>query len=193
MGTSDATPNSSSPAAGTTITVDGLSYTVGATISFGRRSVVVVGVANLEGSLKAGVAKGDYLVVSEQVGDLVRYRALVGTELYSIRQYGTPNAVIAKHRESGAPRRSGRGDGDGPQGITLGAQAQRTLDAYLQLSRTNNGDDLVSRLVVEHLGPEVDRLRKTQAAIQQLPMDLLTLLSGLSDDQRAKLMADLRS
>ncbi len=193
MGTSDVISDSSStPAAGTSVTVDGLSYTVGATLPFGRRNVVVVGVANLEGSAKAGVTRGDYLVVSEQVGEQTRYRALVGNELYSIRQYGTPNAVIAKHRESAGPRR-GKGDSDGPQGVTLGAQAQRTLDNYLSLSRNTNGDDIVSRLVVEHLGPEVDRLRKAQAAIQQLPIDLLTLLSGLTDDQRAKLMADLRS
>lgn len=178
---------------GDTFTVGGVTYTVGAQLSFGRRTVTVVGKAELEGSVKAGIARGEYLVVSEEVSNgQTRYRALVGNELYSIRKYNTPDAVIAKHRESSGARRGGGGGDSEPEGIELSAQAQRTLDQYLQLARQNNADDVVSRLVVEHLGPEVERLRKADQAIKQLPVDFLTTMAALTEEQRAQLIASLK-
>lgn len=179
-----------SKSVGETFTVGGVTYTVGAKLGFGRRSVTVVGVSALEGSVKAGIPHGEYLVVSEEVSNgQTRYRALVGNELYSIRKYNTPDAVIAKHRESGGPRRGGEAESDG---IELSAQAQRTLDQYLALARQNNADDVVSRLVVEHLGPEVERLRKADQAIKQLPVDFLTTMAALTEEQRAQLIASLK-
>jgi hypothetical protein len=87
------------------------------------------------------------------------------------------------------PAAAARAESDG---IELSAQAQRTLDQYLALARQNNADDVVSRLVVEHLGPEVERLRKADQAIKQLPVDFLTTMAALTEEQRAQLIASLK-
>ena len=45
---------------------------------------------------------------------------------------------------------------------------------------------------MKHLGPEVERLRRTQDAIKKLPMALLARLAESSDEKRAEILALLR-
>lgn len=171
----------------------------GSSVTIQGRGYTVVGRERLRASSTSGVAEGDYLVVYELVGERRAYRAVVDGTPYPIRQYGTPDAVIAKQRESrgepGGARATASVTPSDPrsdiENIELSHEAVEILEQYVKLKRGGDQGTILSDLVVQHLGPEVERLKKAQEAIQQLPVDLLTRLASASSEQREQILAML--
>jgi hypothetical protein len=181
-----------------TITLAGQTYAPGDTFTLGGTHYVAVGVERLSGSASSGVAAGVYPVVYETIAGRKAYRVYVDGEFYPVRQYGTPDAIIAKQRESrekspgaraASARASAHDDGDD---LALSSEAVRVLEAYVSLVHGAEQSRVLSELVVTHLGPEIERIRKAQEAIQKLPVDLLTRLAGASDEQRAQILSMLK-
>lgn len=171
----------------------------GSSVTIDGRRFTVVGRERLRASPTSGVAEGDYLVVYELVGERKAYRAVVDGTPYPIRQYGTPDAVIAKQRESRGEPRAARATTSAPpsephadsENIELSHEAVEILEQYVKLKRGGDQGTILSDLVVQHLGPEVERLKRAQQAIQQLPVDLLTRLADASAEQREQILAML--
>lgn len=173
-------------------------YASGEAVTIEGNEFVAEAFLHLPASSTSGVAAGTYAVVSEMQGNRKAYRAIVDGHLFPVRQYGTEHQVIAKQREShkGATRvaRAPRGQAarTSDDGIFLGSVAASILSDYLALAPPGaDRNDVVSELVVKHLGPEVERLRSTQAAIAKLPRDLLVALANASEEKRLELMATL--
>ncbi len=193
--TTNAAEENGAEESGDHVTIDGSSYAPGATASIGGKDYTVVGTALLRASPTSGVSDGDYAVVYELIGDRKAYRAVVNGDLYPIRQYGTPDAVVSKQRESkGEGSRTKRSTparaetAHASDHLDLTRQASDLLDDYVSLKRGGDQGEIISELIVRHLGPEVERLRKAQEAIQKLPADLLALLAGASDEKRAQIL-----
>ena len=180
------------------IEIGGKTYVSGEAVTIEGNEFVAEAFLHLPASSTSGVSAGTYAVVSEMQGNRKAYRAIVDGHLYPVRQYGTEHQVIAKQREShkGATKvaRAPRGQAarSSDDGIFLGSVAANILSEYLALAPPGvDRDDVVSELVVKHLGPEVERLRSTQAAIAKLPRDLLVALANASEEKRLELMATL--
>lgn len=176
-------------------TIDGQSYKPGDTLSVSGQEFTLVTKRHLKASSKAGVADGEYPVVSVtlQPGNRTAYRALVGDDLYPIRQYGTPGEVISKVRESGGPRKR-RKEAPAPERLheaeetVLSDDATDILEEYLSLKPDLDRTEVLSDLVSIHLGPEVKRLRSVREAVARLPAELLDLLVNAPEEKRKQLM-----
>lgn len=197
-GPTSAADHDAAPEHTTKIEIGGKTYAPGDAVSIEGDEFVAEAVVYLSASSTSGVSPGTYAVVSEMQGNRKAYRAIVDGHLYPVRQYGTEHQVIAKQREShkGATKvaRAPRGQAarTSDDGIFLGSVAASILSDYLALAPPGaDRDDVVSELVVKHLGPEVERLRTTQAAIAKLPRDLLVALANTSEEKRLELMAAL--
>jgi len=193
-----AADHDAAPEHGVKIEIDGKHYAPGDAVTIDGSEYGVESFLQLPASSTSGVSPGTYAVVSEMQGNRKAYRAIVDGRLYPVRQYGTPNQVIAKQREShkGATKavRAPRGQAarTSDDGIALNAAAADILTDYLSLAMSGaDRDDVVSELVVKHLGPEVERLRSAQAAIAKLPRDLLIALANATEEKRLELMATL--
>lgn len=175
----------------------GTTYTVSGT------EVTFEGERHLKASPTSGVQAGVYTIVSTilKPGNRKVYRAVVGEQLYPIREYDTADEIISKIRsESKEPRKPRKGsvpkaalrDSDDGDSIQLSDAAVEILRDYLTLRHEEDREGLVSELIVKHLGPEVERLKAAQEAISKLPVDLLTALANASDETRQKILASLR-
>jgi len=179
------------------IEIGGKTYAHGDAVAIDGSEFVAEAFLELPASSTSGVSPGTYAVVSEMQGTRKAYRAIVDGRLYPVRQYGTENQVIAKQRESSkgtakaarAPR--GQAARTSESGISLDAAAADIVSDYLTLAPGADRDVVVSELVVKHLGPEVERLKATQAAIAKLPRDLLVALANATEEKRLELMAAL--
>lgn len=180
------------------IEIGGEGYAPGDAVTIDGGEFTAEGVVHLPASGTSGVAEGTYPVVYEMQGKRKAYRAVVDGRLYPIRQYGTEHQVIAKQRESGKagdkaartpPAQRAR---SAEEGLSLSVAAAAVLAEYLTLEPgARDQGDVVSSLVVTHLGPEVERLKAAQAAIAKLPRDLLIALANATEEKRLELMAAL--
>jgi hypothetical protein len=193
-----AADHDAAPEPGAKIEIGAKNYAVGDAVTIDGSEFVAEAILQLPASSTSGVSAGTYAVVSEMQGNRKAYRAVVDGRLYPVRQYGTPNQVIAKQREShkGATKaaRAPRGQAarTSDDGISLGSIAADILSDYLALAPPGaDRGDIMSELVVKHLGPEVERLRSAQAAIAKLPRDLLIALANATEEKRLELMAAL--
>lgn len=182
-----------------TIEIAGKTYAPGDAVTIDGNEFVAEAVVHLPASSTSGVSAGTYSVVSEMQGNRKAYRALVDGRLFPIRQYGSENQVIAKQREStkgtAKAARATRSTTfpNSTDEISLSSAAAGILTDYLALEPSGPGRDLlVSELVVKHLGPEVERLKTSQAAIAKIPRDFLVLLANASEEKRNEIMAILK-
>lgn len=178
------------------LNIDGRTFTIGETMTIAGREVVVETVKSLKSSSASGVAAGTYLVVSEIVLGRKAYRAVVEGNLFPIRQYGTAAEVISKVREPhtpAVPSDAGTAQKSNGKQITLSDAARNVVELVLRYRPDADAADMVSRAVVEVLGPEGERLRKAHEALVKLPPDILDLLAVANDEKRAELTAVLHS
>ncbi len=189
-------PKSQSPDA-REIEVKGAKHQIGSIFTFGEREVTLVDERVLKTSANAGITEGVYPIVSILLkpSNRAAYRAIVGDALYPIRGYGTSGEVIAKIRgEAKQPRaRKARTAAAGESHVlSLTTAAARTFDTYLDMKPTENGEQVLSALVLLHLGPEVEKMLLTREAIQKLPHDLLAALAGANEETRRRVLEMLR-
>lgn len=178
-----------------TITIDGELRKPGDTFSVQSQQVTLVEERHLNASPRSGVSGGEYPIVSivMQPGNRIAHRALVGGDLYPIRQYGTPAEVISKVREASGPRKR-RKEVPAPQRAQefeeaiLTDEATEILEEYLSLKPDLDRTEVLSDLVAAHLAPEVKRMRAAREAVARLPAELLTLLVNASEEKRRHLM-----
>ncbi len=177
------------------VVIAGQSYAPDAAVTVMGKTFTVVGSGRFAASRNSGLSAGDYPVVFEMIGDRKAYRVYANGEFYPIREFGTPNAIISKQRETratrSAPKSAAPAEDEG-EDLELSVEAGRLLTEYVSLNRGVSQSKVLSELVVKHLGPEVERLRRTQEAIKKLPMDLLARLAESSDEKRAEILALLR-
>ena len=179
------------------VEIDGKVHEPGDTLIIAGTQATVIGFKFLPTSSTSGVADGEYPVVSVKQGQGRAFRAVVDGALYPIRNHGKPGEVIAKQRESGKPRKSRKHftpveHAVDEEAAELSDEAHDVLDSYLALKRDHDRGEVLSDLVMKHLKSEVQKLKATQEAISKLPMDLLALLAGSSEEKRQQVLAMLK-
>ena len=174
------------------VAIAGATYAPGAELTFEGGRYTVVGVGAFEASKASGLSAGRYPVVFETVAGRRAYRAYVDGALYPIRQYGSADAVIAKQRASKTRRAAPEVSDVDADDLDLSAEASRLLSEYAALNPGPSQSETLSQLVVKHLGPEVERLKRARQAIQQLPLDLLARLADATAEKRAEVLELLR-
>lgn len=180
----------------TSIDIAGTSYESGDTVTFDGTEYTVVGVELLRASPTSGLSEGHFPVVYEMIGERKAYRAFASGAFYPIRQYGTPDAVVSKQRESRAESRSAtkappHAAAREDEGLELSVEAVGLLETYVALKRDVSESQVLSELVIQHIAPEIERLRKAQEAIQRLPSEFLSKLASATPEQREKILAML--
>jgi len=181
------------------IEIGDAAYKSGDMVTIGGNKFTVETKKTFKASPKSGLLGGEYPVVSETLRNRKAYRAVVQGVTYPIRQYGTPNEVISKHRErrqagtqARASRASDEAKGD-ENVIRLNRAATRVLEDYVALNRGEvDREGLLSELVTNHIGPEVERLKATQAAIARLPAERLELLANASEEKWQQILEMLK-
>lgn len=78
------------------------------------------------------------------------------------------------------------------EAIRLSNKAMALVDEWVVLSGSGNRDDAVSKMLVEHLGREIEKLRVGRDLISKMDSETLSNLSQLSPEELRKLLSNAK-